>query len=266
MAALGALIIFIMVMMAIFAGQIAPHDPYQINPSDRFHPPGTTYFLGTDEFGRDIFTRIMYGSRLSLYVGFLAVLLGTTHGALWGLISGYFGGKTDFIVQRVMDALLAFPTLVLALAVVAALGQSTANVILAVALVLTPTASRVIRSAVLTVRSNLYVEAARAIGCRNLRIMLVHVLPNCLAPYLILATVALGSAILAEASLSFLGLGTPPPEPSWGAMLSGAAQRYIHQAPWMGIYPGIAISLAVFAFNMLGDGIRDVLDPRLRTR
>ncbi len=264
--AIGAAIILLMIFTAIFADRIARYDPYQIRTDRLFTPPGAEFWLGTDDFGRDLFSRIVHGSRISLYVGILAVLFGTTNGALWGLISGYFGGRTDFIIQRVMDALMAFPTLVLALAIVAALGQSTTNVILAVGIVLTPTANRVIRSVVLSIKQNVYIEAARAIGASELRIMFLHVLPNCIAPYIILATTALGTAILAEASLSFLGLGTPPPEPAWGSMLSGAAQRYIRQAPWMAIYPGVAISLAVFAFNMFGDALRDVLDPRLRGR
>ncbi len=264
--AVGAAIILVMVFTAVFADYIARYDPYQIRTDKLFAPPGPEFWLGTDDFGRDLFSRIVYGSRISLYVGILAVLFGTTNGALWGLISGYFGGRTDFIIQRVMDALMAFPTLVLALAIVAALGQSTTNVIIAVGIVLTPTANRVIRSVVLSIKQNVYIEAARAIGASELRVMFLHVLPNCVAPYIILATTALGTAILAEASLSFLGLGTPPPEPAWGSMLSGAAQRYIRQAPWMAIYPGIAISLAVFAFNMFGDALRDVLDPRLRGR
>ncbi|MER3398685.1 MAG: ABC transporter permease [Chloroflexota bacterium] len=264
--AIGAAIIFLMVFTAVFADYIARYDPYLIRTDKLFTPPGPEFWLGTDDFGRDLFSRIVYGSRISLYVGILAVLFGTTNGALWGLISGYFGGRTDFIIQRVMDALMAFPTLVLALAIVAALGQSTTNVIIAVGIVLTPTANRVIRSVVLSIKQNVYIEAARAIGASELRVMFLHVLPNCVAPYIILATTALGTAILAEASLSFLGLGTPPPEPAWGSMLSGAAQRYIRQAPWMAIYPGIAISLAVFAFNMFGDALRDVLDPKLRGR
>ena len=266
MGAIGALFILAIVLLAILAPLIAPYDPYELRSDLLFRPPSGQFWLGTDDYGRDVLSRIIYGARISLYVGILAVILGTTHGLLWGLISGYFGGRTDFIIQRVMDSLMAFPTLVLALAIVAALGQSTFNVILAVAIVLTPNANRVIRSSVLSLKEHVYVDAARAIGCPTWRILLGHILPGCVAPYIIMATVALGSAILAEASLGFLGLGTPPPEPSWGSMLSGAAQKYIRQAPWMAIYPGIAISLAVFGFNMLGDAVRDVLDPRLRGR
>jgi peptide/nickel transport system permease protein len=266
MGLLGAAIILVMILMALFAGVIAPYDPYELRSSMLFTPPGPEFPLGTDDYGRDVLSRIIYGARISLYVGIVSVLLGTTHGAAWGLVAGYLGGRTDFFVQRVMEALMAFPTLVLALAIVAALGQSTINIIVAVALVLTPTANRVMRSTVLSTRHLLYVEAARAVGCPDHHILLRHVLPSCLAPYIILASVALSTAILAEASLGFLGLGTPPPEPSWGSMLSGAAQQYVRRAPWMAIYPGLAISLAVFGFNMLGDAVRDILDPRLRGR
>lgn len=266
MGAVGAFLIVTTVLVAVFAPLIAPYDPYELRTGQLFTPPNSQFWFGTDDYGRDIFSRIIYGAQISLYVGLLAVLLGTTSGALLGMISGYFGGKTDFFIQRIMDSLMAFPTLVLALAIVAALGQSTTNVILAVAIVLIPTASRVVRSTVLSVKELPYIEAGRAIGCPVWRLVFRHVLPSCLPPYIILATVALGTAILAEASLGFLGLGTPPPEPSWGSMLSGASQKYIRRAPWMAIYPGIAISLAVFGFNMLGDAVRDVLDPRLRGR
>lgn len=266
MGAAGGLIILIMIVMALLADIISPYDAYEIRTGQRFLSPGTEFWFGTDEFGRDLFTRVLYGARTSLMVGFLSVALGTSIGSVLGLVSGYFGGRVDSIIQRIMDSMMAIPTLVLALAIIAALGRSRLNVILAISIVLIPNASRVIRSAVLSVRQNQYVEAAQSIGCPNRRILFTHVMPNCMAPYLIIATVALGGAILSEASLSFLGLGTPPPEPSWGEMLSGAAQRYVHQAPWMGIFPGIAISLAVFGFNMLGDGLRDFLDPRLRSR
>ena len=262
--AVGGLIILAMVAVALFGPALAPYDPYELRVNNMFTPPGRMFWLGTDEYGRDLLSRVLYGARISLYVGLLAVGLGTTTGALLGLVSGYFRGKTDFLLQRLMDWLMAFPTLVLALAIVAALGQSTVNVILAVAVVIVPTAARVIRAAVLTIREQVFVEAGRAIGCSDGRLLFQHILPNCLAPYLILATAGLGNAILAEAALSFLGLGTPPPEPSWGTMLSGAAQQYVWKAPWMAIFPGAAISLAVFGFNLFGDALRDVLDPSLR--
>jgi peptide/nickel transport system permease protein len=262
--ALGGAIILAMIVVALFAPLLAPYDPYELRVTNMFTPPGREFWLGTDEYGRDLLSRLLYGARISLYIGLLAVGLGTTSGALVGLVSGYCGGRTDFILQRLIDWLLAFPTLVLALAIVAALGQSTANVILAVAVVIVPTAARVIRATVLTVREQVFVEAGRAIGCTDSRLLFQHILPNCLSSYLILASAGLGNAILAEAALSFLGLGTPPPEPSWGTMLSGAAQQYVWRAPWMAIFPGVAISLAVFGFNLLGDALRDVLDPRLR--
>jgi peptide/nickel transport system permease protein len=261
---LGGVIILAMIVVALLAPALASYDPYELRVPDRFTPPGGAFWLGTDEYGRDLLSRLLYGARISLYVGLVAVGLGTTSGTLLGLVSGYFGGKTDFILQRLTDWLLAFPTLVLALAIVAALGQSTTNVILAVAIVIVPTAARVIRATVLIVREQVFVEAGRAIGCSDGRLLWQHILPNCLAPYLILATAGLGNAILAEAALSFLGLGTPAPEPSWGTMLSGAAQQYVWRAPWMAIFPGAAISLAVFGFNLFGDALRDVLDPRLR--
>lgn len=262
--AIGGFLVIVIVVAAIFAPILAKHDPYKINSSVILVRPNHLYFLGTDEFGRDLFSRIIWGSRISLYVGFLAVAFGTTTGAFLGMISGYYKGRVDFIIQRIMDSLMAFPMLVLALAIVAALGQSTFNVIVALAVVIMPTAARVVRSSALAIRETSYIESARSVGCRDLRILMCHVLPNCLAPYIILVTAGLGNAILTEASLSFLGLGTPPPEPSWGAMLSGAAQRFVQRAPWMVVFPGAAITLAVFGFNFLGDALRDVLDPRLR--
>lgn len=262
--ALGGGIILAIIVVALLAPALAPYDPYELRVPHRFTSPGSAFWLGTDEYGRDVLSRLLYGARISLYVGLLAVGLGTTSGAVLGLVSGYFGGKTDFILQRLMDWLMAFPTLVLALAIVAALGQSTTNVIVAVAVVIVPTAARVIRATVLTIREQAFVEAGRAVGCSDGRLLLQHIVPNCLAPYLILATAGLGNAILAEAALSFLGLGTPPPEPSWGTMLSGAAQQYVWKAPWMAIFPGAAISVAVFGFNLFGDALRDVLDPHLR--
>ncbi len=264
--AMGGLIILVFCLVALFAPLIAPFDPVMINSDRLLLAPNTQNILGTDEFGRDIFTRLVWGARISLMVGLLAVLLGTTTGSLLGLVSGYFGGKLDAVIQRIMDTLMAFPMLVLALAMVAALGSSIQNVIFALAVVIMPNAARVIRSTVLSVREKPFVEAARNLGLSKWRILFRHVLPNCLAPYIILATAGLGSAILSEASLSFLGLGTPPPEPSWGAMLSGKTQRFMTEAPWLAIFPGMAITFVVFGFNFLGDALRDLLDPKLRSR
>lgn len=262
----GFLIILIMVVAAAGADLIIRHDLYQLSVTDRLVGPNSEFWFGTDEFGRDLFSRIVWGARISITVGLISVMCGTTVGAVLGAASAFFGGRLDFFMQRIMDALLAFPTLVLALAVVAALGRSLANVIIAISIVLIPTANRVVRSAVLGIKNEQYTEAARAIGCTSLRVLFRHVIPNSMAPYIVLATVALGTAILAEASLSFLGLGTPPPEPSWGGMLSAQGQAYMRQAPWLAIFPGLAITFAVYGFNMLGDALRDIMDPRLRGR
>lgn len=266
MGLVGALLVCALVVTAVFADQIARHHPDRVRAMERFQAPGAVFWFGTDDFGRDVFSRVVHGARISLKIGIAAVLLGTSVGALSGLVSGYCGGRTDLLIQRVMDALMAFPTLVLALAVVAALGANLFNVIVAVALTLIPTANRVVRSVALSVRETAFVLAARGLGGSERRVVFVHVLPNCVAPYIVIATANLGTAILAEAALGFLGLGVPPPTPAWGSMLSGAAQGYLFRAPWMAIYPGVAISLAVFGFNMLGDAIRDVLDPKLKGR
>ncbi len=266
MGALGIGIIVVFIVIAALAPWLATHDPYLMDSSVILAPPSAANWMGTDEFGRDVMSRIIWGSRISLYVGLIAVGLGTTTGAIIGMASAYFGGKLDYVVQRFMDMLMAFPMLVLALAMVAALGASIQNVILALAVVIMPNAARVIRSSVLSIKEKPFIEAAKNLGYSHARILFVHILPNCLAPYIILATAGLGGAILSEASLSFLGLGTVPPEPSWGAMLSGKTQRYMTEAPWLAIFPGLAITFVVFGFNFLGDALRDILDPRLRLR
>ncbi len=265
LATIGAVIAVGLGLAAIFAPFISPYDPVALHYTDRLVAPNLTYFWGTDHLGRDVMSRVIFGTRVSLYVGILAVTLGQTGGGIIGILSGYFGGKLDVAVQRVMDALMAFPTLILGLMLVAALGPSVENIILAIAIVQTPLTARVARAATIAVRGLAFVDAARAIGADDWRIVFRHVLPQTLAPFIVIASIELPHAILVEASLSFLGLGIPPPAPSWGSMLAGEGGQFVTQAPWLAIFPGVAISLTVFAFNMLGDGLRDVLDPRLRS-
>jgi len=226
--------------------------------------PGADFWLGTDNLGRDLYSRIVHGSRISLLVGLASTVVGTIIGGLIGLISGYAGGKTDLLSQRVMDIMQALPILVLALVLAAALGPSLPNAIVAISIPIVPRAARVIRASVLGIRELTYVESARALGARHVRIALRHILPNTMGPFIVLATAQLGGSILVEAALSFLGLGIPEPYPSWGRMLSIAAAEYAERAPWLVIWPGLAISLAVFGTNLLGDALRDTLDPRLR--
>jgi peptide/nickel transport system permease protein len=262
---IGAVMLLSMVVTGLLAPVLAPYDPLVFHSADTLQKPNSTYLLGSDDKGRDILSRIMYGAQISLEVGAIAVGAGTTFGLLVGLVSGYLGGKTDFFVQRVVDSFQAFPALFLALAVTTALGREVKYVGIALAIVTWPTASRVIRSAVLAHASSVYIEAARAVGAQTPRILFRHILPNIMSIYIVLATAGLAQAILVEASLSFLGVGVRPPEPSWGGMLL-EAQRFAVRAPWMAIFPGIAISVAVFGFNLFGDALRDHLDPRLRGR
>ena len=255
---------------AVSAPLIAPFDPYELNLTEQGLPirqqaPNGEFLFGTDALGRDVLSRIIYGARVSLMVGFMSVALGTGVGTAIGLASGYWGGKVDEVLQRIVDTFMAFPGIVLALAVIAVLGQSLMNIILVIAIVIAPGTSRVIRGAVLAIKENVYIDAARSIGASDLRIVIRHVLPNVFAPVIIIATVWVGNAIVIEAALSFLGLGTPPPTPTWGGMLAGEGQRNLENAPWLAIFPGLAISIVVLSFNMLGDALRDVLDPRLRT-
>ena len=260
----GLVIIIVMVVMAAAGPWITFYDPIEWNLGDKLVAPNVDHWLGTDQMGRDLWTRMMMGARISLMVGFLSVAFGSGIGGILGIISGWYGGKVDQIMQRIMDAFMSIPTLILALAVTAALGTSLTNIIIAIGLVQIPRANRVVRSQVVAVRESQFVDAARAIGAGDVRIMISHITPQCVAPWLIIATGALGIAILTEATLSFLGLGVPPPEPSWGGMLSGPARDYFVQAPWMAIWPGLALSMAVYGFNLFGDALRDVLDPRLR--
>jgi peptide/nickel transport system permease protein len=264
--AIGAVIIVIMIAAALSAGLIAPYDPLANDYAAMISPPSAAHWLGTDAFGRDVLTRILYGSRTALMVGFGASLLGATLGSLIGVASAYFGGRVDLFVQRIMDVFFAFPVIILALTVVAVLGTGPGNVILAIAAPMVPRCARVVRSSALTVREMPYVDAARASGFGHRRIILRHMLPNVMAPILIMATAFLGEAILLEASLSFIGLGVQEPTAAWGLMLRGAAVEFAETAPWMAIFPGVAISLAVFGFNLFGDSLRDALDPRLRTQ
>jgi peptide/nickel transport system permease protein len=262
--AVGAVIVVVLLFCAAFAPWIATHPYDQANIRHRLKPPSTQFYLGTDNLGRDLFSRIIYGARISVTVGFGAVAIGTALATMIGVGSGYFGGKFDVLMQRVVDAWMAFPFLVVLLSVMAILGPGLLNVILSLGVLSAANSSRIIRSAALSAKENQYIEAARAVGASHLRIILWYILPNVMATIIIIATVSLGFAILAESALSFLGLGVPPPYPSWGEMLSGSGRSYMHKAPWMATWPGVAISLAVFGFNMLGDALRDLLDPRLR--
>ncbi|HJT61478.1 MAG TPA: ABC transporter permease [Burkholderiales bacterium] len=264
--AIGALIILFMVVLAAGAGWLAPYDPLETDYGAMLAAPSAGHWLGTDAYGRDVLSRIIYGSRTALMVGLGASLLGATLGSLIGVASAYFGGRIDLTVQRFMDVLFAFPVIILALAVVAVLGTGAGNVILAIAAPMVPRCARVVRASALAVREMPYVDAARASGFGHGRIILRHMMPNVMAPILIMATAFLGEAILLEASLSFLGLGVQEPTAAWGLMLRGAAVQFAESAPWMAIFPGLAISLGVFGFNLLGDSLRDALDPRLRTQ
>ena len=263
--AAGAAIMVLFVFAAVFANALTAYDPLSTNAAESLCAPGRAHWLGCDHFGRDVLSRIIFGARISLAVGIGSTLIGSGLGIMTGLASGYLGGWIDLTVQRIMDILQALPLLVLALVMAAALGPSLENTIIAIAIPLVPYVARVIRSNTLALRELPFVEAAKAVGMRELRIAGRHVLPNTLAPLIVLATAQLGSAILTEASLSFLGLGVPEPFPSWGRMLSQSAAEYVRTAPWLVIFPGIAISLAVFGTNLLGDALRDILDPRQRS-
>jgi peptide/nickel transport system permease protein len=262
--AAGGALMLVMLVTAVFANVLATYDPIATDAANTLARPGPEHWLGSDHLGRDIYSRIVHGARVSLIVGVMSTLCGSVFGGLIGLLSAYFGGKTDLITQRVLDILQGLPLLVLALVMSAALGPSVQNVIIAISVPIIPRAARVIRASVLSIREMQYVEAARALGLRHLRIAFRHILPNTMGPFIVLTTAQLGSAILVEASLSFLGLGVPEPYPSWGRMLSVSAAEYAQKAPWLVLFPGIAISLAVFGSNLLGDALRDTLDPRLR--
>ena len=262
--AAGALVVLAMLFVAVFAAALTRYDPYQGDYGLQFARPSAEHWLGTDEFGRDLLTRIMYGARIALFVGFTASFSGCTLGALLGVLSAYWGGTVDLLLERLMDILLAFPQLILALAIASILGPAVQNVVVAIAIPVIPRVARVVRATALSVKEHQYVEAVQALGASRRRVVLQHIIPNIMAPYLIMLTAQLGAAILAEAALSYLGLGTAEPTPSWGLMLSGSASSYAEKAPWIALFPGIAISLGVFGFNLFGDSLRDALDPKLR--
>jgi len=262
--AAGGLLVLVIILMAVFADVLARQDPVRTDPARTLSPPTALHWLGTDHLGRDIYSRIVHGARVSLIVGLASTLLGAVLGGVAGLLSGYVGGITDLVSQRILDIMQGLPLLILALVMSAALGPSLPNVIIAISVPIIPRAARVIRSSVLAIREMPYVEAAQALGVRRSRIAFRHILPNTMGPFMVLITAQLGSAILVEAALSYLGLGVPEPYPSWGRMLSVSAAEYAQKAPWLVLFPGVAISLAVFGTNLLGDALRDILDPRLR--
>lgn len=260
--AIGAVVVLLLVVIAVAAPAVSPYDPID-QGAKRLLPPGREHLMGTDSLGRDIASRIVYGTRVSLYVGLISVSIALILGTTIGMIGGFFGGYVDATVMRLVDMMLAFPGLVLALLIAGLLGPSLTNTMIAVGIINTPTYARVARGALLSVLAEPYTEAARAIGGTNLHIIYRHLLPNIMVPLIVLATISLSTAILAESSLSFLGLGVQPPEPSWGGMLSNG-RPFMEIAPWVAIFPGVAIMIAVLGFNLLGDGLRDVVDPRLR--
>lgn len=264
--ALGFFIVVSIIFMGVFAPYITGHDPEAVAFQNMLQPPGAEYLLGTDQFGRDILTRILYGARTALFVGCTAAIFGSTAGLVLGVTSAYLGGRVDLVFQRVSDVFQAFPLIIMALAIVSIFGPSTTNVIIAITIPFIPDCARVVRSSALAIRQMPFIDAARANGFSVARIVLRHIVPNVMAPYLIMLTTFVGHAILLEASLSYLGLGVQEPTPAWGLMLQGGAEEYVESAPWLAIWPGVAISLAVFGFNMFGDAVRDVLDPKLRSQ
>ncbi len=263
-ALIGSLILGMILIAALFASQLAPHDPIKQNLGHRLQPPGFEYLLGTDQYGRDILSRVIYGSRISLMIGVVAVFIGMLIGLLIGLVSGFYGGLVDSLLMRFIDMLMVLPTLVLALSILAVLGPEMSNTMIAVGISISPRFARTLRSSVLAAKESEYVEAIRAMGGGDLRIMVFHIMPNCLSPIIVVTTLMIANSILVEANLSFLGLGAPPPAPAWGSMISEGF-RYLRTAPWVSTFSGLAIMLAVLGFNLLGDGLRDLLDPKFRT-
>jgi peptide/nickel transport system permease protein len=262
--AVGGLVVIVMILMAAFADVVTFYDPTRNNFGAMLEPPSAEYWLGTDQFGRDLYSRIVFGARTALLVGFVSAFVGGTLGLILGVASAHFGGRLDLILLGVMDVLMAFPLIILALAMVSIFGTGTFNVIMAITIPFIPRCARVVRSSALAVREMPYIDAARACGFSHARIVMRHMVPNVFAPYLVVMTAAVGQAILLESSLSFLGLGVQEPVPAWGLMLRGGAVEYAESAPWVAVYPGIAISLAVFGFNLFGDALRDWLDPKMK--
>ena len=262
--ATGGIIILLMLIMTLFANQIAPYDP-ELNNFEKMHlPPSEAFWLGTDQFGRDLLSRIIHGTQTALLIGFAAAFSGATLGLVLGVTSAYLGGTFDLLFQRFIDVLIAFPTIIIALTMVSIFGTELKHVIIAIAIPFIPDAARIVRSNALSIRQIAYVDAARALGFSTGRIILRHMLPNVMAPYLVILTANIGQAILLEASLSYLGMGVQEPTPAWGLMLQGGAEEYAESAPWIAFFPGLAITLSVFGFNLFGDAVRDALDPKLR--
>ena len=260
---LGFFIILVLGVIALFGRQFAPYDPNAMDFGARFAPPGLQHFFGTDEFGRDVFSRILYGAAVSFQVAFIAVVISASFGVFLGALAGFYGRWLDEIIMRIMDILFAFPAVLLAITVMAILGRGISNAMIAIAIVYIPIFARVARAAVLSVKGREFVVAARALGQGNGKIIFTHILPNALGPIIVQTSLSLAFAILAEAALSFFGLGTQPPDPSWGRMLS-EGRSFLRQAWWMGVFPGLAIMFSVMGFNFFGDGLRDLLDPRMQ--
>lgn len=263
LAMFGLFIVVLLIFFAITADVIAPYKYYEQNLIASFQPPSKEHFFGTDEFGRDIFSRIIHGSRISLQVGLIAVGISVVLGGFFGSVAGYYGGRIDNLIMRGMDILLSIPSILLAIAIAASLGPGLYNMMVAVGISSTPQYARIIRGSVLSLRGQEFVEAARAVGSSDTRIIMRHILPNCLAPIIVQSTLGVASAILTAAGLSFIGLGIQPPTPEWGAMLSGG-REYIRDYAYMTVFPGLAIMITILALNFLGDGLRDVLDPKLK--
>jgi peptide/nickel transport system permease protein len=264
-AVIGSAVLIFLVLIALFANWVAPYDPISVAPGGGKQPPSRAHLMGTDLLGRDILTRVIFGARLSLLIGLVSVCIGATLGTIIGLGAGYYGGWLETVTMRVMDAMLAFPGILLALTVVVALGTGIVNVMIAVGVATIPGYARLVRGTVLSAKENVYVEAARVMGCPSTRIMFRHILPNVIAPVIVLSTLRFGIAILSAAGLSFLGLGAQPPTPEWGLMVS-MGRTYLGKAWWMSTFPGLAITVAVIAINLMGDGLREALDPKLRFR